>query len=139
MRGGWESEGQPLAQRQNLSGRRILARGAPDEEARLRSQPLADRSRSRAPGPGFVGRHTVPRGSAASRSCQPLSPCSRDEVKTKWSVSDFIKAFIKFHGHVYLSRSLEKLSPLREKLEEQFKVRAGEGPAPVYPTDTAEG
>ena len=48
---------------------------------------------------------------------------SRDEVKTKWGVSDFIKAFIKFHGHVYLSKSLEKLSPLREKLEEQFKVR----------------
>ena len=47
---------------------------------------------------------------------------SRDEVKTRWSVSDFIKAFIKFHGHVYLSKSLEKLSPLREKLEEQFKV-----------------
>ncbi|XP_015491152.1 protein SMG7 isoform X8 [Parus major] len=46
---------------------------------------------------------------------------SRDEVKTQWSVSDFIKAFIKFHGHVYLSKSLEKLSPLREKLEEQFK------------------
>ncbi|XP_036199497.1 protein SMG7 isoform X6 [Myotis myotis] len=46
---------------------------------------------------------------------------SRDEVKTKWGVSDFIKAFIKFHGHVYLSKSLEKLSPLREKLEEQFK------------------
>lgn len=50
------------------------------------------------------------------------SECSRDEVKTRWSVSDFIKAFIKFHGHVYLSKSLEKLSPLREKLEEQFKV-----------------
>ncbi|XP_062353005.1 nonsense-mediated mRNA decay factor SMG7 isoform X4 [Cinclus cinclus] len=46
---------------------------------------------------------------------------SRDEVKTRWSVSDFIKAFIKFHGHVYLSKSLEKLNPLREKLEEQFK------------------
>ncbi|XP_020840038.1 nonsense-mediated mRNA decay factor SMG7 isoform X4 [Phascolarctos cinereus] len=46
---------------------------------------------------------------------------SRDEVKTRWGVSDFIKAFIKFHGHVYLSKSLEKLSPLREKLEEQFK------------------
>ncbi|XP_006872600.1 PREDICTED: protein SMG7 isoform X3 [Chrysochloris asiatica] len=46
---------------------------------------------------------------------------SRDEVKTKWGVSDFIKTFIKFHGHVYLSKSLEKLSPLREKLEEQFK------------------
>uniref|UniRef100_A0A8C5X7C7 Nonsense-mediated mRNA decay factor n=1 Tax=Malurus cyaneus samueli TaxID=2593467 RepID=A0A8C5X7C7_9PASS len=46
---------------------------------------------------------------------------SRDEVKTRWSVSDFIKAFIKFHGHVYLSKNLEKLSPLREKLEEQFK------------------
>ncbi|XP_053460581.1 nonsense-mediated mRNA decay factor SMG7 isoform X4 [Nycticebus coucang] len=46
---------------------------------------------------------------------------SRDEVKTKWGISDFIKAFIKFHGHVYLSKSLEKLSPLREKLEEQFK------------------
>lgn len=46
---------------------------------------------------------------------------SRDEVRTKWGVSDFIKAFIKFHGHVYLSKSLEKLSPLREKLEEQFK------------------
>lgn len=52
-----------------------------------------------------------------------LSPFSRDEVRTKWGVSDFIKAFIKFHGHVYLSKSLEKLSPLREKLEEQFKVR----------------
>ncbi|XP_051854762.1 nonsense-mediated mRNA decay factor SMG7 isoform X4 [Antechinus flavipes] len=46
---------------------------------------------------------------------------SRDEVKTRWGVSDFIKAFIKFHGHVYLSKSLEKLTPLREKLEEQFK------------------
>uniref|UniRef100_A0A667ZR29 Nonsense-mediated mRNA decay factor n=1 Tax=Myripristis murdjan TaxID=586833 RepID=A0A667ZR29_9TELE len=46
---------------------------------------------------------------------------SRDEVKTKWSVSDFIKAFIKFHGHVYLSKSLDKLSALREKLEEQFQ------------------
>ncbi|XP_027012748.2 nonsense-mediated mRNA decay factor SMG7 isoform X3 [Tachysurus fulvidraco] len=46
---------------------------------------------------------------------------SRDEVKTKWSVSDFIKAFIKFHGHVYLSKSLEKLGSLREKLEEQFQ------------------
>ncbi|XP_040841282.1 protein SMG7 isoform X2 [Ochotona curzoniae] len=46
---------------------------------------------------------------------------SRDEVKSKWGVTDFIKAFIKFHGHVYLSKSLEKLSPLREKLEEQFK------------------
>ncbi|XP_036058040.1 protein SMG7 isoform X3 [Onychomys torridus] len=46
---------------------------------------------------------------------------SRDELKTKWGVSDFIKAFIKFHGHVYLSKSLEKLTPLREKLEEQFK------------------
>uniref|UniRef100_A0A8C8RNY9 Nonsense-mediated mRNA decay factor n=1 Tax=Pelusios castaneus TaxID=367368 RepID=A0A8C8RNY9_9SAUR len=46
---------------------------------------------------------------------------SRDEVKTRWGVSDFIKAFIKFHGHVYLSKSLDKLSPLREKLEEQFK------------------
>ncbi|KAJ8274536.1 hypothetical protein COCON_G00091610 [Conger conger] len=45
----------------------------------------------------------------------------RDEVKTKWSVSDFIKAFIKFHGHVYLSKSLEKLNSLREKLEEQFQ------------------
>ncbi|XP_038163450.1 protein SMG7 isoform X2 [Cyprinodon tularosa] len=46
---------------------------------------------------------------------------SRDEVRTKWSVSDFIKAFIKFHGHVYLSKSLDKLDPLREKLEEQFQ------------------
>ncbi|XP_053185457.1 LOW QUALITY PROTEIN: nonsense-mediated mRNA decay factor SMG7 [Scomber japonicus] len=46
---------------------------------------------------------------------------SRDEVKTKWSVSDFIKAFIKFHGHVYLSKSVEKLDVLREKLEEQFQ------------------
>ncbi|XP_028987416.1 nonsense-mediated mRNA decay factor SMG7 isoform X2 [Betta splendens] len=46
---------------------------------------------------------------------------SRDEVKTKWSVSDFIKAFIKFHGHVYLSKSLDKLDSLREKLEEQFQ------------------
>ncbi|XP_078499244.1 nonsense-mediated mRNA decay factor SMG7 isoform X1 [Lissotriton helveticus] len=46
---------------------------------------------------------------------------SRDEVKARWGVSDFIKAFIKFHGHVFLTRSLEKLSPLREKLEEHFK------------------
>ncbi|XP_028283248.1 nonsense-mediated mRNA decay factor SMG7 isoform X2 [Parambassis ranga] len=46
---------------------------------------------------------------------------SRDEVKTKWSVSDFIKAFIKFHGHVYLSKSVDKLDGLREKLEEQFQ------------------
>lgn len=45
-------------------------------------------------------------------------------MKSKWGVTDFIKAFIKFHGHVYLSKSLEKLSPLREKLEEQFKVRS---------------
>uniref|UniRef100_A0A4W3KC67 Nonsense-mediated mRNA decay factor n=1 Tax=Callorhinchus milii TaxID=7868 RepID=A0A4W3KC67_CALMI len=46
---------------------------------------------------------------------------SRDDVKTKWNVSDFIKAFIKFHGHVYLAKSLEKLCGLRERLEEQFK------------------
>ncbi|XP_039214483.1 protein SMG7 isoform X2 [Crotalus tigris] len=46
---------------------------------------------------------------------------SRDEVKTQWEISDFIKTFIKFHGHVYLSKNLEKLNPLREKLEEQFK------------------
>ncbi|XP_059419432.1 nonsense-mediated mRNA decay factor SMG7 isoform X2 [Carassius carassius] len=46
---------------------------------------------------------------------------SRDEVKTKWSVSDFIKAFIKFHGHVYFCKSLDKLNTLREKLEEQFQ------------------
>uniref|UniRef100_A0A8C2ZSP5 Nonsense-mediated mRNA decay factor n=1 Tax=Cyclopterus lumpus TaxID=8103 RepID=A0A8C2ZSP5_CYCLU len=46
---------------------------------------------------------------------------SRDEVKTKWSVADFIRAFIKFHGHVYLSKSLDKLDLLREKLEEQFQ------------------
>ncbi|XP_013882892.1 nonsense-mediated mRNA decay factor SMG7 [Austrofundulus limnaeus] len=46
---------------------------------------------------------------------------SRDEVKTKWSVSDFIRAFIKFQGHVYLSKGLDKLDPLREKLEEQFQ------------------
>lgn len=52
-----------------------------------------------------------------------LWSCSRDEVKTKWSVSDFIKAFIKFHGHVYLSKSLDKLDGLREKLEEQFQVQ----------------
>lgn len=56
-------------------------------------------------------------------SCRFFFHFSRDELKTKWGVSDFIKAFIKFHGHVYLSKSLEKLSPLREKLEEQFKVR----------------
>lgn len=55
--------------------------------------------------------------------CSPSYPsCSRDEVKSKWSVSDFIKAFIKFHGHVYLSKSPDKLSTLREKLEEQFQV-----------------
>ncbi|KAM8930602.1 nonsense-mediated mRNA decay factor SMG7 [Pelodytes ibericus] len=46
---------------------------------------------------------------------------SREEVKTRWGVSDFIKAFIKFHGHVYLTKSLDRVSPLREQLEEQFK------------------
>uniref|UniRef100_A0A6I8PPR4 Nonsense-mediated mRNA decay factor n=1 Tax=Xenopus tropicalis TaxID=8364 RepID=A0A6I8PPR4_XENTR len=46
---------------------------------------------------------------------------SREEVKNRWGVSDFIKAFIKFHGHVYLTKSLEKVSTLREQLEEQFK------------------
>ncbi|XP_053739110.1 nonsense-mediated mRNA decay factor SMG7 isoform X1 [Synchiropus splendidus] len=46
---------------------------------------------------------------------------SRDEVKIKWSVSDFIKAFIKFHGHVYLCKSVDKLEPLRERLEEHFQ------------------
>ncbi|XP_060940089.1 nonsense-mediated mRNA decay factor SMG7 isoform X2 [Limanda limanda] len=46
---------------------------------------------------------------------------SREEGKTKWSVSDFIKAFIKFHGHVYLSKSLDKVDALRGKLEEQFQ------------------
>lgn len=49
--------------------------------------------------------------------------CSRDEVKSKWSISDFIRAFIKFHGHVYLSKSLDKLDALRESLEEQFQVQ----------------
>lgn len=44
-------------------------------------------------------------------------------MKSKWSVSDFIRAFIKFHGHVYLSKSLDKLDGLREKLEEQFQVQ----------------
>lgn len=53
----------------------------------------------------------------------PLCLCSREEVKTKWSVSDFIRAFIKFHGHVYLSRSVDKLDALRERLEEHFQVR----------------
>ncbi|XP_061653350.1 nonsense-mediated mRNA decay factor SMG7 isoform X1 [Phyllopteryx taeniolatus] len=46
---------------------------------------------------------------------------SREEARGKWSVSDFIKAFIKFHGHVYLSKSLEELDSLRERLEEQFQ------------------
>ncbi|XP_071983385.1 nonsense-mediated mRNA decay factor SMG7 isoform X6 [Engystomops pustulosus] len=46
---------------------------------------------------------------------------SREEVKKRWSVSDFIKAFIKFHGHVYLAKNLDRLSHLREQLEEQFK------------------
>ncbi|MEE6495886.1 hypothetical protein FKM82_002177 [Ascaphus truei] len=46
---------------------------------------------------------------------------SREEMKTRWAVPDFIKAFIKFHGHVYLTKSLERVSPLREQLEEQFK------------------
>lgn len=43
-------------------------------------------------------------------------------MKTKWSVSDFIKAFIKFHGHVFLSKSVDKLDPLRDRLEEHFQV-----------------
>lgn len=47
---------------------------------------------------------------------------SREEVKKRWSVSDFIKAFIKFHGHVYLAKNLDRLSHLREQLEEQFKI-----------------
>ncbi|KAM4641192.1 nonsense-mediated mRNA decay factor SMG7 isoform 2-T2 [Discoglossus pictus] len=46
---------------------------------------------------------------------------SREEMKTRWGVSDFIKAFIKFHGHLYLTKSLDRVSPLREQLEEQFK------------------
>ncbi|KAM4023037.1 nonsense-mediated mRNA decay factor SMG7 isoform 2-T2 [Anomaloglossus baeobatrachus] len=46
---------------------------------------------------------------------------SRDEVKKRWSVSDFIKAFIKFHGHVYLAKNLDRLSHLREQLEDHFK------------------
>ncbi|OCT82799.1 protein SMG7 isoform X4 [Xenopus laevis] len=46
---------------------------------------------------------------------------SREEVKNCWGVSDFIKAFIKFHGHVYLTKNLEKVSILREQLEEHFK------------------
>ncbi|XP_075038345.1 nonsense-mediated mRNA decay factor SMG7 isoform X5 [Mixophyes fleayi] len=46
---------------------------------------------------------------------------SREEVKKRWGVSDFIKAFIKFHGHLYLTKSLDRLSHLREQLEEQFK------------------
>ncbi|XP_068424667.1 nonsense-mediated mRNA decay factor SMG7 isoform X2 [Clinocottus analis] len=46
---------------------------------------------------------------------------SRDEVKPRWSVPDFIRAFIKFHGHVYLSKSLDQLQLLRERLEEQFQ------------------
>ncbi|XP_063795825.1 nonsense-mediated mRNA decay factor SMG7 isoform X2 [Pseudophryne corroboree] len=46
---------------------------------------------------------------------------SREEVKKRWGVPDFIKAFIKFHGHLYLTKSLDRLSHLREQLEEQFK------------------
>ncbi|XP_056387849.1 nonsense-mediated mRNA decay factor SMG7 isoform X7 [Hyla sarda] len=46
---------------------------------------------------------------------------SRQEVKKRWSVSDFIKAFIQFHGHVYLAKNLDRLSHLREQLEDQFK------------------
>ncbi|XP_018112241.1 SMG7 nonsense mediated mRNA decay factor L homeolog isoform X4 [Xenopus laevis] len=46
---------------------------------------------------------------------------SREEVKNRWGISDFIKAFIKFHGHVYLTKNLEKVNTLREQLEEQFK------------------
>ncbi|XP_044156573.1 protein SMG7 isoform X2 [Bufo gargarizans] len=46
---------------------------------------------------------------------------SREEMKKRWSVSDFIKAFIKFHGHVYLAKNLDRVSHLREQLEEQFK------------------
>lgn len=46
---------------------------------------------------------------------------SREEVKTRWSLSDFVRAFIKFHGHVYLNKSVDKLEALRERLEEQFQ------------------
>ncbi|XP_019730626.1 nonsense-mediated mRNA decay factor SMG7 isoform X3 [Hippocampus comes] len=45
---------------------------------------------------------------------------SREDSRGKWSVSDFVKAFIKFHGHVYLSKGVEQLDALRERLEEQF-------------------
>ncbi|XP_054623814.1 nonsense-mediated mRNA decay factor SMG7 isoform X3 [Dunckerocampus dactyliophorus] len=46
---------------------------------------------------------------------------SREDVRSKWSVSDFIKAFIKFHGHVYLGKSVDQLDALRERLEENFQ------------------
>ncbi|XP_049603633.1 nonsense-mediated mRNA decay factor SMG7 isoform X2 [Syngnathus scovelli] len=46
---------------------------------------------------------------------------SREESRGKWSVSDFVRAFIKFHGHVYMSKGLEQLDALRQRLEEQFQ------------------
>nr|XP_057924698.1 nonsense-mediated mRNA decay factor SMG7 isoform X3 [Doryrhamphus excisus] len=46
---------------------------------------------------------------------------SREDVRSKWSVSDFIKAFIKFHGHVYLGKSVDQLDALRERLEDNFQ------------------
>lgn len=57
-------------------------------------------------------------------------------------MSDFIKAFIKFHGHVYLCKSLDKLEALREKLEEQFQVSFRQppesNPRPLTPTTTTD-
>lgn len=48
-------------------------------------------------------------------------------------MSDFVKAFIKFHGHVYLSKGVEQLDALRERLEEQFHVSAVTPPTPPLP------
>ncbi|XP_061878930.1 nonsense-mediated mRNA decay factor SMG7 isoform X1 [Entelurus aequoreus] len=46
---------------------------------------------------------------------------SREDVRSKWSVSDFIKAFVKFHGYVYLAKGVDQLDTLRERLEEHFQ------------------
>uniref|UniRef100_UPI00358EAEF9 nonsense-mediated mRNA decay factor SMG7 isoform X2 n=1 Tax=Myxine glutinosa TaxID=7769 RepID=UPI00358EAEF9 len=49
----------------------------------------------------------------------------RDEVKVKWGLSDFVKSFVKFHGHIYLVRALDRLATQRSALEEHFKVLLG--------------
>ncbi|CAN0400068.1 unnamed protein product [Lampetra planeri] len=45
----------------------------------------------------------------------------REEPKVKIGLLDFLKLFIRFHAHVYLGKSLDRLVTLSHKLEEAFK------------------